>query len=235
DFKRMVAYSSVSHMGYVVLGLGVWSAVAHNAYDWQYWDMGVKGAMYQMIGHGISSPGMFFMVGVVYDRVHRRNLEQFGGRLGKLAVYAALVMGLFFPGLGLPGLCGFVVEVLVVLSVWKYDITLAIVSAFVVIITAAYILWAIQRVYLGAEYKGPHGDHLHHITPREVAIAAPLLAFAIVFGVYPQALLGYITPTVDKQAKVLAEWTRDVKSKQESGKTTTVAVADENLSSPASR
>src|SRR5690606_17828748 len=82
DFKRLVAYSSVSHMGYVVLGLGVWSVGTVgglNPFTGDYWNMGIKGAMFQMIAHGISSAGMFFMVGVVYDRVHHRNLDEFGG------------------------------------------------------------------------------------------------------------------------------------------------------------
>jgi NADH-quinone oxidoreductase subunit M len=235
DFKRLVAYSSVSHMGYVVLGLGVWSATGAFRYNPDYWAMGMNGAMFQMIAHGISSAGMFFMVGVVYDRVHHRNLDEFGGLFHRMPLYTGLAIGIFFAGLGLPGLCGFIGEVLVTLSVWNFSHVLAVISAFTVILTAGYILWTIQRVYLGAEYKGPHGDHLHHITPREVAIAAPLLAFAIVFGVYPQALLGYITPTVDNQAKVLAEWTKDVKSKQESAKASAVAIADENSSSSQSR
>ena len=87
---------------------------------------------------------------------------------------------------------------------------LAVISAFTVILTAAYILWAIQRVYLGAEYKGPHGDHLTPITGRELSIAAPLVFFAILFGVAPQILFSYVTPTVNHQVKTLAEWTRDV-------------------------
>ncbi len=86
----MVAYSSVSHMGYVVLGLGVWSATSPY-YNPDYWNMGVKGAMFQMIAHGISSAGMFFMVGVIYDRVHHRNLNEFGGLFGKMPVYTASV------------------------------------------------------------------------------------------------------------------------------------------------
>ena len=116
DFKRLVAYSSVSHMGYVVLGLGVWSAVAGNSYNPDYWKMGMNGAMFQMIAHGISSAGMFFMVGVIYDRVHHRNLNQFGGLFAKMPVYSGLAIGIFFAGLGLPGLCGFIGEVLVVLE-----------------------------------------------------------------------------------------------------------------------
>ena len=133
--------------------------------------MGINGAMFQMIAHGISSAGMFFMVGVLYDRVHHRNLNQFGGLFAQMPVYSGFAIVIFFAGLGLPGLCGFIGEVFVVLSVWKYSQLLAVISAAVVILTAAYILWAIQRVYLGAEYKGPHGEALTPMTPREFAIA----------------------------------------------------------------
>ena len=210
DFKRMVAYSSVSHMGYVMLGLGVWSAVAGHEYRWDAWAQGVNGAMFQMLAHGISSAGMFFMVGVLYDRVHHRNLEEFGGIFGRMPVYSGLAIAVFFAGLGLPGLCGFIGEVLVTLSAWNYSRVLAAVSAFTVILTAAYILWAIQRVYLGAEYKGPHGDHLTPITPRELAIATPLVFFAILFGVAPQLLFNYVTPSVNRQVETLADWTRRV-------------------------
>src|SRR5205814_4582094 len=134
DFKRMVAYSSVSHMGYVVLGLGVWSANAGNLYNPDYWNMGVQGAMFQMIGHGISSAGMFFMVGVVYDRVHHRNLDEFGGLFSKMPLYSGLAIAIFFAGLGLPGLCGFIGEFFVTLSVWNYSMALAVISASVVIL-----------------------------------------------------------------------------------------------------
>ena len=213
DFKRMVAYSSVSHMGYVMLGLGVWSAVAGRGFNPDYWAQGVNGAMFQMLAHGISSAGMFFMVGVLYDRVHHRNLEEFGGIFNRMPVYSGLAVAVFFAGLGLPGLCGFIGEVLVTLSTWNYSRTLAVVSAFTVILTAAYILWAIQRVYLGAEYKGPHGDHLTPMTGRELAIAAPLVFFAILFGVAPQLIFNYVTPSVNRQVETLSEWTREVGSK----------------------
>jgi NADH-quinone oxidoreductase subunit M len=218
DFKRLVAYSSVSHMGYVVLGLGVWSMGTWSnppgTYNPEYWAWGINGAMFQMIAHGISSAGMFFLVGVVYDRVHHRNLDEFGGLFHKMPLYTGFAIGIFFAALGLPGLCGFIGEVMVTLSVWNFSKTLAVISAATVILTAGYILWTIQRVYLGAEYKGPHGDHLHPMTPREVAIAAPLLAFAILFGVYPQAILGYVTPTVNQQAQTLADWTKAVPGKK---------------------
>jgi NADH-quinone oxidoreductase subunit M len=211
DFKRMVAYSSVSHMGYVMLGLGVWSAVAGNEFRWDAWAQGVNGAMFQMLAHGFSSAGMFFMVGVLYDRVHHRNLNEFGGIFNRMPVYAALAIAIFFAGLGLPGLCGFVGEVLVTLSAWNYSKILAVISAFTVILTAGYILWAIQRVYLGSEYKGPHGEALTPMTGRELAIATPLVFLAILFGVAPQLLFNYVTPTVNRQVEALADWTREVR------------------------
>jgi len=215
DFKRLVAYSSVSHMGYVVLGMGVWSATAGNEFNSYYWDMGVKGAMFQMIAHGISSAGMFFMVGIIYDRVHHRNLNEFGGLFGKMPVYTAMAIILFFAGLGLPGLCGFIGEVFVVLSVWKFKYWMAVVAAAVVILTAGYILWAVQRVYLGPEYKGPHGDHLTPSNFRENLIGATLCVFAVIFGIFPYQLPGgqpsvlrLMDETIDKQVSDLATWTK---------------------------
>jgi NADH-quinone oxidoreductase subunit M len=217
DFKRLVAYSSVSHMGYVVLGFGVWSAWADTQYNPYYWQMGMNGAMFQMIAHGISSAGMFFLVGVVYDRVHHRNLNEFGGLFSKMPVYSGIAIGIFFAALGLPGLCGFIGEVLVVLSVWNYSTALAVIAAAVVILTAGYILWAVQRVYLGAEYRGPHPEALTPLTAREFAIGAPLLALAIAFGVYPRAVLDYMQDSVDKTVVELTEWTKQNEATQRPG------------------
>jgi NADH-quinone oxidoreductase subunit M len=233
DFKRLVAYSSVSHMGYVLLGIGAWSAIAGNNYNPEHWQVGMNGAMFQMIAHGLSSAGMFFLVGVVYDRVHHRNIDQFGGLFAKMPVYSGIAFGIFFAALGLPGLCGFIGEVFVVWASWSYSTVLAVVAASVVVITAGYILWTLQRVYLGPEYKGPHGEALTPMTKRELAIAAPLLAFAIFFGVYPSAMFDYMTPSVNKTVNALADWTErhdklkpqetaDIKISRES-----LAVADE--------
>jgi len=193
-------------MGYVVLGIGVWSAVAGNEFNADAWKMGMNGAMFQMIAHGIASPGMFFMVGVVYERVHHRNLDQFGGLFAKMPLYSGLAIGIFFAGLGLPGLCGFIGEVFVTLSVWSFSHALAVVTASVVVLTAAYILWTLQRVYLGPEYKGPHGDHLHPMTGRELAIALPLFVLAIAMGVYPQMVFHYMTPSVNQTVDNLTAW-----------------------------
>jgi NADH-quinone oxidoreductase subunit M len=192
DFKRMVAYSSVSHMGYVILGMGVWKITTENGLyltdGRDYWLMGMNGAMFQMIAHGVSSAGMFFMVGVIYDRVHHRDLNQFGGLFGLMPLYSGLAAGIFFAGLGLPGLCGFIGEVFVVLSTWNYSPVLAIVAASGVILTAGYILWTIQRVYLGAEYKGPHAEDITPMNAREATIAITLLVMAVVLGVYPNLM-----------------------------------------------
>jgi NADH-quinone oxidoreductase subunit M len=202
DFKRLVAYSSVSHMGYVLLGLAVWKINDQGeTMNSEYWQMGLNGAMFQMIAHGISSAGMFFMVGVIYDRVHHRDLNKFGGLMGKMPLYGGLSAGLFFAGLGLPGLCGFIGEVFVVLSTWSFNPALAIVAASGVILTAGYILWAMQRVYLGAEYKGPHPEDLTQMNMRETAIAGSLLTLAIIFGVVPAILFNMMTPSISNMAK----------------------------------
>jgi NADH-quinone oxidoreductase subunit M len=193
------------------LGMGVWTATAGHDYNWQYWAQGMNGAMYQMVAHGISSAGMFFLVGVVYERVHHRNLNEFGGLFAKMPVYSGISVIIFFAALGLPGLCGFIGEFFVTMSVWNYSKVLAVVSASVVILTAGYILWTVQRVYLGHAYKGPHGESLTPMTAREFSIAAPLVTFAILFGVYPPAVFDYMKPSVDKTVRELADWTENVK------------------------
>ena len=200
DFKRLVAYSSVSHMGYVLMGLGVWK-IADTTGDTvrpELWLMGINGALFQMVAHGISSAGMFFVVGVLYDRVHHRDLNQFGGLMGRMPVYSGLAVVLFFAGLGLPGLCGFFGEAFVLLSTWNFDAFLAVAAAAGVVLTAGYILWAIQRVYLGAEYLGPDRDLLSPVNGREKLVAVVLVVLAIGLGVYPRIVFDMMQkPTAD--------------------------------------
>lgn len=204
DFKRLVAYSSVSHMGYVLLGIAVWK-INEQSGTTDYWLMGISGAVFQMLAHGVSSAGMFFMVGVIYDRVHHRDLNQFGGLAQRMPLYTGLSAGLFFAGLGLPGLCGFIGEVFVVLSAWNFNNILAVVSASGVVITAAYILWTLQRVYLGPEYKGPHGEEIeaNPFNSRETFVAASLLATAVLLGVYPSVMFNIMNPSLDALVKSL--------------------------------
>jgi NADH-quinone oxidoreductase subunit M len=204
DFKRLVAYSSVSHMGYVLLGLAVWRIVDGKTFGADYWAMGINAAMFQMIAHGISSTGMFFMVGVLYDRVHHRDLNKFGGIAQLMPEYSGLAAVIFFAGLGLPGLCGFVGEIFSVLSCWNFDPLLAIIAAAGVILTAGYILWTMQRVYLGPEYKGPHPEAITPFTGREKAVAYTLVVFAVLLGVFPNLLFSLMNGSIDSLVNSMA-------------------------------
>ena len=190
DFKRLVAYSSVSHMGYVTLGLAVMNLV-----DPRYYAYGVNGAMFMMIAHGITSAGMFFLVGVVYDRLHTRELDRLGGLMNVMPVYGGVTLLIFFGSMGLPGLCGFVAEVFVVLSAFNYSYGLAILAAAAVVLTAGYILWTIQRVLLG---RNESHRGLPDMTTREVVIAAPLVVLTVWLGIFPQSMLGWMSPAVDQ-------------------------------------
>jgi len=190
DFKKLVAYSSVSHMGYVTLGL----AAMNLSTSPQYYAYGVNGAMFMMLAHGITSAGMFFLVGVIYDRAHTRDLNKLGGLNNIMPVYGAISYVIFFGSMGLPGLCGFVAEVFVVLAAFNYKIWLAVLAATAVVLTAGYILWTLQRVFLGRSerWKG-----LPDMDLREIVVAVPLVVLTIAMGVFPNTLvLRWVSPSV---------------------------------------
>jgi NADH-quinone oxidoreductase subunit M len=198
DFKKLVAYSSVSHMGYVTLGM----AVMNLSGDPRYYAYGVNGAMFMMIAHGITSTGMFFLVGVIYERAHTRDLKKLGGLFSYMPGYGAVSFLIFFGSMGLPGLCGFIAEVFVVLSAFNYSPLLAILAAAAVVLTAGYILWTLQRVFLGRseQYKG-----LPDLNFREWVISIPLVVFTIALGVLPQTiLLSWMSPSVDQMVRSVA-------------------------------
>jgi NADH-quinone oxidoreductase subunit M len=197
DFKKLVAYSSISHMGYVILGIAVWTSYER----FQYWAWGMNGAMYQMIAHGITSAGMFFLVGVIYDRIHHRDLNDMGGFSNTMPVYSGLSAVIFFGAMGLPGLCGFVGEFFTVLGTWNFSMWFAALAAVTVVLTAAYILWTLQRVYLG-ENRKYHG--LLEITPREVLCAVPLVILTVWLGVWPSSVLNWMEPSVTGLVENLA-------------------------------
>jgi NADH-quinone oxidoreductase subunit M len=201
DFKKLVAYSSVSHMGYVTLGL----AVMNLADGGKYYAYGVNGAMYMMLAHGITSAAMFFLVGVIYDRAHTRDLDRLGGLNNVMPVYGAVSYVIFFGSMGLPGLCGFVAEVFVVLAAFHYSAPLGVLAAAAVVLTAGYILWTIQRVFLGRNeaWKG-----LPDLSPREIGVSAPLVVLTVLMGVFPQALiLSWMSPSVDRMVAGVASGT----------------------------
>jgi NADH-quinone oxidoreductase subunit M len=195
DFKKLVAYSSVSHMGYVTLGMAVMNLQS----DPRYYAYGVNGAMFMMLAHGITSAGMFFLVGVIYDRAHTRDLNKLGGLNNIMPVYGALSYIIFFGSMGLPGLCGFVAEVFVVLAAFNAYPWLAALAAAAVILTAGYILWTIQRVFLG---KSETWKGLPDMNVRELVIAVPLVVLTIAMGIFPQwMVLSWMGPSVDQVAK----------------------------------
>jgi NADH-quinone oxidoreductase subunit M len=189
DFKKLVAYSSISHMGYVILGIAVWSAYPKA----QYWEWGMTGAMFQMIAHGISSAGMFFLVGVIYDRAHHRNLDNFRGLYEPMPLYGGVSAVIFFAAMGLPGLCGFVGEFMVVLATWNYSPAMSVLAALTVVLTAAYILWTLQRVFFG---QNPAYKSFTDVSLREILCVTPLVVFAVLLGVLPQLLLSWMEPSL---------------------------------------
>jgi NADH-quinone oxidoreductase subunit M len=198
DFKKLVAYSSVSHMGYVTLGLAVMNLTP----DARYYAYGVDGAMFMMIAHGITSAGMFFLVGVIYDRAHTRDLGKLGGLFNPMPVYGGVSFVIFFGSMGLPGLCGFIAEVFVVLAAFHYSPLLGILAASCVVLTAGYILWTLQRVFLGRneQYKG-----LPDLDTREFVIAVPLVVFTVLLGVLPQmSVLEWMGPSVNQMVAKVA-------------------------------
>jgi NADH-quinone oxidoreductase subunit M len=200
DFKKLVAYSSVSHMGYVLLGIAVWSAPEHA----QYWDWGMNGAMFQMIAHGITSAGMFFLVGVIYDRAHHRRLDNFRGLYEPMPLYGGISAIIFFAAMGLPGMCGFVGEFMVVLATWNYNKLFAVLAALTVVITAAYILWTLQRVFMG---ENPQYKNYSDITVREIVCIAPLVVLSVALGVLPyQLLINWMDPSVTGLVDTLARY-----------------------------
>jgi NADH-quinone oxidoreductase subunit M len=175
DFKRLVAYSSVSHMGFVLLGL---SSLTPE---------GLNGAMYQMVSHGLITGGMFLLVGVVYDRTHTRALEEFGGLGARMPVYAGYLTFFSLASLGLPGLSGFVAELLSLIGafgVWRWQ---TIVSVLGVVVAAAYMLKVIQQVLLGPLKE--RWRTLPDMTRRERASLTPLLVLVLLLGLLPVALL----------------------------------------------
>jgi NADH-quinone oxidoreductase subunit M len=190
DFKRLLAYSSVSHMGYVVLGLAAWSGGT----DAKYWEWGVNGALFQMLAHGVTASALFFIVGVVYDRAHHRDLNRFGGLKEPMPVYSGMSAILFFASMGLPGLCGFVGEFQVMVAAWKFSWPLAVFAILATILTAAYLLWAWQRVFLGVN---PDTAKFPDVSAREVAVLLPFVLLSIALGVAaPWMVIQWVEPSV---------------------------------------
>jgi NADH-quinone oxidoreductase subunit M len=186
DLKKLVAYSSVSHMGFVTLGIFVFT------------EQGLQGAILQMINHGLITGALFLLVGVIYERTHDRTIAKMGGLGSKVPVYAAAFGFFVFASVGLPGLSGFVGEFLTLVGTFEANQAAAVVATFVMIFAAGYLLWMFQRVAFGelSDFLKGLGSHLTDMRPVEAVTLVPLGALVVIFGLWPGLILDLIAGSV---------------------------------------
>ena len=186
DVKKLVAYSSVAHLGFVMLGI-----FALN-------QQGVAGGMLQMLNHGVSTGALFLIVGFIYERRHTRLIADFGGLSKQMPIFATIFMIVTLSSIGLPGTNGFVGEFLVLLGAFESNLRwYAVVASSGVILSAVYMLWMFQRVMFG-ELDNPKNQKLADLNAREIAIMVPLVALIFIMGVYPTPFLDKMAPAIDK-------------------------------------
>ena len=184
DLKKLVAYSSVSHLGFVMLGIAAFTTT------------GVVGSVYQMLSHGISTGALFFLVGMLYDRRHTRLISEFGGLKSVMPWYAAAFLMISLSSIAVPGFNGFVGEFLILVGSWPFSPTLVVFASFGVILAAAYVLWMVKRVFYG-EVTHPKNEKLSDLSLREAAIIVPLVALAVIMGVASPYFTKRIEPAAD--------------------------------------
>ena len=182
DMKKLIAYSSVAHMGFVTLGIFTFTL------------QGIEGAIIQMLSHGIISAALFLCVGVVYDRIHTREIDRYGGLVNRMPIYAFAFMIFIMGSIGLPGTSGFVGEFLVLLSIFSVNTYFAVFATSGVVLAAAYSLWLYRKVIFGSLIKDDLQDILD-LSYREIIILFPLAFLTIFFGFYPQPLIDIIEPS----------------------------------------
>ncbi|WRH64680.1 MAG: NADH-quinone oxidoreductase subunit M [Fuscovulum sp.] len=197
DMKKLIAYSSVAHMGYVTMGI-----FAAN-------QQGIDGAIFQMISHGFISGALFLCVGVIYDRMHTREIDAYGGLVNRMPAYALIFMFFTMANVGLPGTSGFIGEFLTLMGVFQVNTWVAAVATTGVILSAAYALWLYRRVVMGDLIKEALKS-ITDMTRREKAIFAPLVVMTLLLGIYPALVTDIIGPSVealvtDYQAAIPAE------------------------------
>ena len=190
DLKRLIAYSSVAHLGFVVLGIFVGTV------------QGMSGGIIQMVSHGISTGALFMLVGALYERRHTRLIADFGGLARPMPVLAGVFLFVTMSSIGLPGLNGFVGEFAVLAGTFLSYRWWVVPAALGVVLAAIYLLWAYQRVFYGP-VKSPENEGLPDLRPRELAMLAPLLVLILVIGVYPKPFLDRINPAAEKVVRQL--------------------------------
>jgi NADH-quinone oxidoreductase subunit M len=184
DMKKLIAYSSVAHMGYVTMGI-----FAAN-------QQGIDGAIFQMLSHGFISGALFLCVGVIYDRMHTRDIDAYGGLVNRMPAYAMIFMLFTMANVGLPGTSGFVGEFLTLMGIFQVNTIIAAVATTGVILSAAYALWLYRRVVFGDLIKESLRT-ISDMTRREKAIFAPLVVMTLWLGVYPSLITDIIGPSTE--------------------------------------
>ncbi|MBY4868781.1 NADH-quinone oxidoreductase subunit M [Burkholderia sp. Bp9017] len=192
DMKKLVAYSSIAHMGFVTLGFFIFN------------QLGVEGAIIQMISHGFVSGAMFLCIGVLYDRLHSRQIADYGGVVNVMPKFAAFAMLFSMANCGLPGTSGFVGEFMVILAAVQYNFWIAFGAAFTLILGAAYTLWMYKRVYFGA-VANDHVAKLKDIGSREFLMLAVLAAFTLLMGLYPKPFTDVMHVSVENLLSHVAQ------------------------------
>ncbi len=183
DIKKLIAYSSVAHMGFVTMGIFTVTT------------QGLQGGIFQMISHGVVSAALFLCVGVIYDRMHTRQIEAYGGLADRMPLYALCFMIFTLANVGLPGTSGFVGEFLSLAGAFRANFWVAILASSGVILSAMYALWLYRRVIFGKLEKASLRA-IKDLTPREIAIMAPLVILTVLLGVYPAPVLDYTSASV---------------------------------------
>jgi len=196
DMKKLVAYSSISHMGFVTLGMFVVYDIMQSTGSMQGAQLGMEGAMVQMISHGFISGAMFLAIGVLYDRMHTREISAYSGVVNKMPWFAMFAVLFAMANVGLPGTSGFVGEFMVILSAFKANIWYGTLAATTLIIGAAYTLWMIKRVFFGP-VTNENVEKLQDLNKREFAIMATLAIFIIGLGVFPSPLIEVMHTSVE--------------------------------------
>jgi NADH-quinone oxidoreductase subunit M len=184
DVKKLIAYSSVAHMGFVTMGIFAGTA------------QGIGGGVFQMISHGIVSGALFLCVGVVYDRIHTREIAAYGGLVERMPIYAAIFMIFTMANVGLPGTSGFVGEFLTLLGTFKVNVAVATIATLGVILSAAYALWLYRKMIFGKLEK-PKLQSITDVDSREITIFVPLVALTLLFGFWPKPVLDISSASVN--------------------------------------
>ncbi len=204
DMKKLIAYSSISHMGFVTLGFFLAFGIANNTGSMQGAAMGIEGAMVQMVSHGFVSAAMFLCVGVMYDRLHSREIADYGGVANTMPMFAAFMVLFAMANAGLPGTSGFVGEFMVILSAIKANFWIAFLAATTLIIGAAYTLWMIKRVIFG-EVGNANVADLKDINSREFLILGVLALAVLGMGIWPAPLLDVMHVTIENLINHIAD------------------------------